>query len=304
MAEFMLKLGGSSVILGHKYYKGYFNISTRHRSLIKITKVNKTHNEFVWLDKVREIPNYRKYYCIPEELCYLLNPSDDFYKHVKRITIHDHMTIFHGELECCFIDYAGDKDVQETLSDMIGGSNENIWQSYKDIYVFAKEIMRGLMYLHEHKICHLDIKPENIVMNTPTRTFKIIDFGFSSVYPFDDFVKSPKVTPGYFPKNFRYDKSTDWLPFTEANDMIKVNDEIPMVTDRNLVYKLDSYSFGRVLYFLRYIYEEYSIPTCMPWWTKKSREQVERIIDILLENDVHKRKTIKECYELVIGVEN
>lgn len=298
MSEFILKTGGSSIILGKHYFRGHFNIKTD--DLVKVTRKDERHDEFRWLSRIREIDNYKKYYSIPDELSYVLRPTDTFYEHVKRITQGLGMTIFHGDLECCFINYAGDKDVQETLSEMINGCINHAWTNYRDIYQFAKRVMEGVIYLHEKRLCHLDLKPENIVMDTKNKTFKLIDFGFAAAEPFTEYVKSPNGTPGYFPKNFNFDKPTEWLPFTKANDMELEDDLTPMQKDYRLVYKIDSFSLGRVLYFVKYVYDTYGIPSCIPWWTKKSRNKVDQIIDILLENDVRKRKTIKECYRLVI----
>jgi len=299
MSEFVLKTGGNSVIMGSHFYKGYFNI--KGDNLVKVTRRHERHDEFQWLHKIREIEDFSKYYSIPDEMCFLLRPSDKFYSHVQNLVKAHNMTIFNSDLECCFINYAGNKDVQETLSEMIQGAMYHVWNNYADIYHMAKQVMQGLMYLHEKKLCHLDVKPENIVMDTRKKTFKLIDFGFTAAEPFDDYVKEPNGTPGYFPQNFKFDRSTEWLPFTLANDMEKVNGETPMTRDRKLVYKIDSFSLGRVLYFVRYVYDTYGIPSCFPWWTRKSREKVNDMITILLENDVHKRKTIKQCYELVIA---
>jgi hypothetical protein len=297
MSEFILKTGGNSVILGEHHYKGYFNVKLNQ--LIKVTRRNEKHNEFKFLSNIRDIDNYQKYYSIPDEICCILKPTDNFYQDIKMLTDKHRMTIFHGDLECCYINYAGDKDVQETLSEMMDGSINHMWRNYSDILNLAKMIMEALIFLHDSKICHLDIKPENIVMDTNKRTFKLIDFGFCSLEPFDDYINYPRGTPGYFPKNFKFDVSTEWLPFTEANDMKMIDGEVPMMKDPKLVYKIDSFCLGRVLFFTRYVYEEYGIPHCIPWWRKNSREKVDKIINLLLENDIFKRKTIKECYELV-----
>ena len=45
-------------------------------------------------------------------------------------------------------------------------------------------MLEGINFLHEREICHLDIKPENILVKG--EEFRIIDFGFSSKYPFDE----------------------------------------------------------------------------------------------------------------------
>jgi serine/threonine protein kinase len=48
-----------------------------------------------------------------------------------------------------------------------------------------KEILQGCLYLHERKICHRDIKPQNILMHNGTSltyagTAKLSDFGFAT----------------------------------------------------------------------------------------------------------------------------
>ena len=54
--------------------------------------------------------------------------------------------------------------------------------------------MTGLKFLHEKKLSHLDIKPENIMVNSRKFKFKIIDFGFCSQEPFQDFVTEVRGT--------------------------------------------------------------------------------------------------------------
>ena len=89
----------------------------------------------------------------------------------------------------------------------MSANNYNIfWRSYKDIDVFTKTMLESINYLHQKKICHLDIKPENIMINTRTRHFKIIDFGFTDVEPFNNYTSDFRGTPGYFPKYFPNEK--------------------------------------------------------------------------------------------------
>lgn len=52
-----------------------------------------------------------------------------------------------------------------------------------DIAQFMRELLDGIMYLHNHGIVHRDIKPENVLctsQNTPLHV-KIADFGLSSI---------------------------------------------------------------------------------------------------------------------------
>ena len=46
----------------------------------------------------------------------------------------------------------------------------------KDVRKYAKQILRGLVYLHRKKIMHLDLKPQNILIDTNS-VAKLADFG-------------------------------------------------------------------------------------------------------------------------------
>ena len=47
--------------------------------------------------------------------------------------------------------------------------------------VIFKKLVLGLQFLHNNKICHLDIKPENIIFDDKFWPV-YIDFGFSKIY--------------------------------------------------------------------------------------------------------------------------
>lgn len=48
-------------------------------------------------------------------------------------------------------------------------------------YEFVRQLLNGLCYLYKNRICHFDIKPENILIKqqNDTFTYKITDFGLS-----------------------------------------------------------------------------------------------------------------------------
>ncbi|XP_047544108.1 uncharacterized protein LOC125076163 [Vanessa atalanta] len=51
-----------------------------------------------------------------------------------------------------------------------------------DVVPYVRQICEALLYLHERKIAHLDLKPENIICLSPnSRQVKIIDFGLARV---------------------------------------------------------------------------------------------------------------------------
>lgn len=297
MSYYLVKTGGTSIILGEGHYKQF--LPPKKNKLLKITKINPRHNEFRWLSKVREIENYEKYFSIPDEVGYLLESTHSFYYYLKDITRKERMTIFHGNLQCNYISFAGQLDILDTFSDIIDHKTSNIWKNYGDILRFAKHIMEGISQLHRIKICHLDLKPENMIIDLSTRQFRIVDFGFASYEPFIEYRKSPNGTPGYFPKQFDFDIPQKWLPKIEANDCIKENGKTPMELDHKLVYKVDSYSFGRILYFLRYIMDDNFAPSCWFCNEKNNIDSLDQLIELLTENDVYKRPTIDDCYEKI-----
>ncbi|XP_071528662.1 serine/threonine-protein kinase Kist-like [Panulirus ornatus] len=47
------------------------------------------------------------------------------------------------------------------------------------IITLAAHILRGLKYLHDNGVVHADLKPPNIIWDTQTATFKLVDFGVS-----------------------------------------------------------------------------------------------------------------------------
>ncbi|XP_057461432.1 G-type lectin S-receptor-like serine/threonine-protein kinase SD2-5 [Actinidia eriantha] len=95
------------------------------------------------------------------------------------------------------------------------------WQSRRKIIL---DIAKGLAYLHEdciHKIFHLDIKPQNILLDDNVNA-KISDFGLSKLIDKDQsqVITALRGTPGYM--------APEWLTL-------------------NITEKVDVYSFGVVV---------------------------------------------------------
>lgn len=288
MESCLVKTGASSAVLGRVHYRRF--VEDKKGKLAKITSISPIHNDYKLLDIVRRIYNYEDYYAIQDEAAFILTPSSPFFQHVSRIAAE--VNIFHDNVYFSYIDYAGDKDLLQTLDDITKNRYDIYWSNCKKIYNFAKHILMGLYFLHEKKMCHLDIKPENLMVNTRTGKYKIIDFGFSSKYPFDDYVTNVRGTPGYFPKEFDEDDSF-WLPKIKANDF---HHPIPMLQNRDLVYKVDSYCFGRVLTLMKNIYSDYKVYMCYDN-ERKFKKKLDEIITCLSEDNVYCRYTVKECIE-------
>ena len=297
MNDFMVKTGANSIILGKGYYGKY--VTPKKNMLLKVVKRAPNHDEFRCLSYIQEIKNYNKYYSIPEQTkCEIIYPYGNFYNLINRLMCGQRRRMFLGNLECYYIDDAGEKDMLDTIGDMMDHHiNNPVWKSWNDILKFSRRILEGISYLHDKKICHLDIKPENIVYNSRTKQFKIIDFGFAALEPFKNYIDDPKGTPGYFPKQFDFDQPTEWLPKIEANDFVMINGIHPIRRNPMLVYRIDSFSFGRLLYFLRYTFEDKVVPMMCFNCSKRKREKVNGLIADLTHNDVYQRITITNALE-------
>lgn len=59
--------------------------------------------------------------------------------------------------------------------------NKNGTFSEPKLAHIASQILRGLNYLHGHKIIHRDIKPSNLLVNNNNMQVKIADFGVSKI---------------------------------------------------------------------------------------------------------------------------
>lgn len=295
MNSYLIKTGYASIVLGSNHYMGFIN--PRTNMLLKITKRTTRHNEFKFLNIVRTIKNYQDYYSIPEETIYILTQNEDFYDKVKDLVKQERMNIFHGDLECYFINYAGDMDIQESMEELQEHKYSLVWQNHDDILHFAFKIMTAINFLHEKKLCHLDIKPENIVVNSITKEFRIIDFGFCAMEPFAEYVVNPAGTPGYFPKKIKSERGMEWWGKIKANDLVEVNNETPMMRNPELVYKIDSFCLGRTLYYITYLFDKQNKPLWYHCWGifNFKREKITRIMNDLLCRNVYSRVTIKEC---------
>ena len=292
------KSGASSILLGYGYYGKHLPV--RENTLVKVTNVTDKHNEFKTLPYIRRIQNYTKYYCIPDDLSFKIGPGDPFYEYVKNLCINDKdISLFNknNNLQYNFIENAGNFELLDTINELFD-RDFSFWCCYNDILDFTKQILYGIYYLHKNKICHLDLKPENIIVNKVMFTFKLIDFGFSSIEPFDDFVENIKGTPGYFPSHNNKYIISEFFPRIYANDIIYNNGDIPIVKNRKLIYRIDSYCFGRILFCLTKTFQTYKPSECCLFWNRsenKKEKKLFKICKILLENDVNKRATIEEC---------
>ena len=148
--EEIFKLGSSSIVIGSNYYKKF--VSFKKDKLLKISKISKNYNNFNLVTKeIRKIDNYSDFYCIPDETTFLLNPTNNFYIFLENLILDTHpsfIDIFKGSLHYNYINNVGDRDLLDSIDDIITNSEYNIWNSYKTIIYFCHHILMGLSFLH------------------------------------------------------------------------------------------------------------------------------------------------------------
>ena len=296
------KTGACSVIINANLYSPHFQ--KKDGKLMRITKLSPRHNDYKNLGMIRTIPEYSKWFAIPDQEKFELRFGAPLWSVIEHYygndeTVGDIFKVNHTLL-CSYIDDAGNQDIYDSLKSLRSKNDHSVWRSYGSVWRFIEHICAGLRLLHENKICHLDIKSENVVVSYDKKTFKLIDFGFSSREPFTDFTEHIKGTPGYFPKHFG-GKAEYGFPEIYTNDMILVEGQLPMKRDSKLVYKIDSFCLGRLIQLIFIHYSDNPGWFCLKSRERKNKEKIQRVLMRLLNGDVHQRATIEDLYtELLI----
>jgi serine/threonine protein kinase len=302
MKSDFLKKGSISMVLGKTYYQDF--LEPQEKKLLKVTNLELNQNELRYMDDISRIPNATQYYALSETIKFKIKESDPFYEKIQELMEDDVLpSLQKPSISCFFIDYAGDVELFEMVIKIQNAKRNLIWKTPTDILKLMKHIIEGVCYLHQHKICHLDLKLENIMMDTKRKTYRIVDFGFASQEPFQDFIKKPQGTPGYIPYYFEKVLVTEYFPKVKANDFIvsSVTNKIPCIENYMLVYQIDSYCLGRTFYSIWKIFLlRYQLGFCIfPSYRKniKAMQKVDLILGYLLIDDVHQRLSIIDVYD-------
>jgi len=150
--------------------------------------------------------------------------------------------------------------------------------------LYMRDIVSGLAYLHSQRICHSDIKPENVLISKDG-VLKLADFGLSKY-----------LIQGQSRRVF---DQKDGTPAFQAPECLKAS-----LDEKFSLFPTDIWALGVTLYQLKYGY--------LPFFSKDERQLVEKILcdplkippmedksfaNILrsmLEKDPAKRITVKE----------
>jgi len=81
-----------------------------------------------------------------------------------------------------YLEYLAGIDFFDYIFDM--KDNEDKLDHY---FHFYKQCIEGLSYMHDKGIAHMDIKLENLILDIPSRTLKIIDLGVARFFKKDQY---------------------------------------------------------------------------------------------------------------------
>lgn len=82
---------------------------------------------------------------------------------------------------------------------------------------FLKQLASGLKYLHDNKISHRDLKPQNLLLSEDYKILKISDFGFAKIVGSNALQETICGSPMYMAPEIM-----DHLPYTDKSDLWSV----------------------------------------------------------------------------------
>jgi serine/threonine protein kinase len=157
-------------------------------------------------------------------------------KHTNIIDFYGYSTIEKGESSLMLLDFAKFGSLRSFQRKTI----KRMTFSESMICFFVSQILKGIVYCHQSKIAHLDIKPQNIVVDEFLNA-KLIDFSISLNY-----------------KNHRPEEELK-VPFRGTNFYMSkevINSERIKYKDLN---KIDMYALGVLMYNLAYAKYPYDL---------------------------------------------
>ena len=149
-------------------------------------------------------------------------------KHMNVIDYYGAIEIKKEELDCMIIEYAKFGNLREFQKNII----QKNYLSETLLCFITYQILKGLKYIHMCKIAHLDLKPQNIIINDYLNV-KIIDFSVSLSY---SKIKTKEIQLPLVGTSFYMAPEIVW------NKTIKVKD----------LNKVDLFSLGVILYNLAF----------------------------------------------------
>lgn len=337
--------GKYSFFILNDYYKKFFLIEPEKDTnyevdydniLLRITHKNHLHDDIEITKYITESTLVDDdYFIFPDINEFKINPNGEFYNYLLNIHLNKYCNEIlkkEDKLFGTFMEKFGEIDLYDSI-DEIRTFKNTIWSRnpVEKMGLFMKHMSSAIHELHKIGVCHFDIKPENIRVDTLSkitdsnfgRRFRLIDFGFAEQTPFMNQRKYGAGTPGYSTKIFDT-TPTNWLPHSSPNDWIPIKNQVnylpendgtesvqiisrslhfldniffnkeDLTEDENdLFYKSDVYALGRTFYHLLFFLNKH-IPE-----NKKGELKYVLINDIIknmVKSDINTRFSTKKMY--------
>lgn len=325
-----LPSGKYSFFIPGDYYKKFFE-SPGENYLLRVTNKSYYHDDYNVVKKITDNAHNVNYFILPELKECVLNKNDEFFCYLMNLNLDKYcLEILKTENMLCanFIKSFGDKDLFDLIADVNKINRKTIWENYtlNKFCNFMKHLSCAVHELHKYNICHFDIKPENIRVDTLSKVseadfgnrFRLIDFGFSEETPFFNYRNFGGGTPGYSTK-IRDPNPNEWLPLSVPNDWISLNNtnhiddpienkkknKVHIVDaddftktnlnedENDLFFKTDVYSLGRTFYhtfhFIKRLIDKKDIGGI-------KYDIMNDIIRNMIKNDINTRFSTKKMY--------
>lgn len=266
-----LKIGSYGIIIPISILPDNINKREYSNKLCKVVKDKHINKEFNILKEVYKINKWDDYYVdVDLDSLKKLNNNNcllDYLSDQNNDEIDEFLYKNMYHLSYFIMNNEGKYDLLDTFDiEKVYIWNENTRSSF--LY-FIENMINAIKYLHLNKICHFDIKPENIVYNMNSsdrlKKWKLIDFGFAEQEPYNCYLKNgPFGTLEYIPyenkdlEYYEFSNIKTYLPNKNCNDWILINKEFIHAEkyfhrnniNYNYIPKADIYSLGRTIQYL------------------------------------------------------
>ena len=147
-------------------------ISMKDKQKVVIKKIEKKYFANNEIYEEIKILNILKKYCDKYVICYIGFYEDENYFYIITENLENYI-----DLKTFIYKYEEQKEDDGEIYNV----NKYFPIRKKLLATIAKNLCDGLKFIHKLGICHLDIKPANIMVNIYNGDIKFIDFGTSCI---------------------------------------------------------------------------------------------------------------------------
>jgi len=290
----VIKFGGFSILLPYTNFNKY-NKDYGSNYVCKITYINKYYNDEVNMSKkLKNIKNNNKYLILVDTNILEIEKNGIFYNYIMGLNLDGNNPFKNKSLKLhyFFMKDGGSMDLNDSINMILKG-DINIWKNntISKLKQFVIQMVDAIHFLHTNNFCHFDIKLENIVINQECKDFgnmfKLIDFAFAEEYPFKNYLKHPRYTAEYFPKENKHAKYDKYLPRLKPNDWKNKLHLGSITNNYNLIFKTDTFALGRVFYFIIQVFKTRNV--------KHIPFDLKHLIEKMTDENIYMRYNIYQC---------